>query len=71
MKVLPSLNLVSDEDTRQELLQLMAEGCLYPLNVDMAVKCLQPVFDFLLVSIRHTQACIQYTGGCNPHQYAD
>lgn len=56
LKVLPSLKQVTEEETRQELLQLMAEGCLCPVDSDMAVKCLEPVFNCLLVSVHGPRA---------------
>lgn len=34
---------------RHELLQLLAEGCLYDLDSDCVQKCVEPVFTFLRV----------------------
>ena len=36
---------------RQELLQLLAETCLLPVDADLASSCIQPIFDHLLVSV--------------------
>jgi len=47
LKVLPSLSLVAEEQMRHELLQLLAEGCLYDLDSDCVQKCVEPVFTFL------------------------
>ena len=33
----------------QEVLHLLAEGCLFPLDQDTAGECVGPVFTFLLV----------------------
>ncbi len=73
LKVLPSLKQVTEEETRQELLQLMAEGCLCPVDSDMAVKCLEPVFNCLLVSVHGPRAtntpllwCCSYNLLCIP-----
>ena len=35
---------------RQELLQILAEACLYPVGSEVAAACIQPSFDCLLVS---------------------
>ena len=48
-KVLPSLSKVPQQETRQELLQLLAEGCLYPVTDDVSSKCVEPIFHVLLV----------------------
>jgi hypothetical protein len=48
-KILPSLSKVAQQETRQELLQLLAEGCLFTVSDDATAKCLLPVFTALLV----------------------
>ena len=50
VKVLPSLSKLTQQETRQELLQLLAEGCLYPIKEEVSSKCVEPVYTALLVS---------------------
>lgn len=50
-KVLPCLSKISQQETRQELLQLLAEGCLYPVSEDTSAKCVEPIFNALIVSV--------------------
>ena len=47
-KVLPCLSKISQQETRQELLQLLAEGCLYSVSEDTSAKCVEPI---LIVSV--------------------
>ena len=50
-KVSPCLAKISQQETRQELLQLLAEGCLYPVSEDVSAKCVEPIFNALIVSM--------------------
>ena len=63
LKVLPSLSLVAEEQMRHELLQLLAEGCLYDLDDDCVQKCVEPVFTFLRVG-PETYAYMYFTLHC-------
>ena len=49
-KILPSLSCIEEEQTRQQLLQLFAEACLYPVEEGVAAVCIQPTFEALIVS---------------------
>lgn len=51
VKVLPSLSKVTQQQTRQELLQLLAEGCLYTISDESAANSVEPVFNKLLVRV--------------------
>ena len=47
--ILPVFPSIPEEGVGQEVLHLLAEGCLFPLDQETAGECVGPVFTFLLV----------------------
>ena len=47
--ILPVFPSIPEEGAGQEVLHLLAEGCLFPLDQETAGECVGPVFTFLLV----------------------
>lgn len=47
-QILPQLSAVPEEPSRQELLRLLAEGCLYETEEACAQDCILPIFNFLV-----------------------
>ena len=49
--ILPVSPSIPEEGAGQEVLHLLAEGCLFPLDQETAGECVGPVFTFLLVRV--------------------
>ena len=47
--ILPVSPSIPEEGAGQEVLHLLAEGCLFPLDQETAGECVGPVFTFLPV----------------------
>ena len=51
VQILPHVSSLTEEQSRHDVLQLLAEGCLYEMEDTCAQNCIEPVFNLLLVSL--------------------